>query len=58
METGLEEIDINQSELLQSSGLPQNFKISPIKEDPNLVYIFYVEKVNAIFGNTQNLVIS
>ena len=38
--------------------IPQTLQTSPIKEDPNLVDIVDVEKVNALFGHTQNLVIS
>ena len=36
----------------------ENVKISPIREDPNLVDIVYVEKINALFGNTSYLVVS
>ena len=38
--------------------IPQTLQTSPIKEDPNLVDIVDVEKVNSLFGHTQNLVIS
>ena len=38
--------------------IPQALQNSPIKEDHNLVDIVYVEKVNSLFGHTQNLVIS
>ena len=38
--------------------IPQTLQTSPIKEDPNLVDIVDMEKVNALFGHTQNLVIS
>ena len=58
LKTGLEETEIPQGELLHSVEIPQTLQTSPIKEDPNLVDIVDVEKVNALFGHTQNWVIS
>ena len=58
LKTGLEETEIPQGELLHSVEIPQTLQTSPIKEDPNLVEIVDVERVNALFSHTQNLVIS
>ena len=36
----------------------ESARISPIKEDPNLVETVDVEKINALFGNISDLVVS
>ena len=58
LKTGLEETDIPQGELLHSVEIPQNLQTSPIEEDPNLVDIVDMERVNSLSGHTQNFVIS
>ena len=50
--------EIPQGELLHSVEIPQTLQASPTREDPNLVDIVDMEKVNSLFGCTQNLVIS
>ena len=58
LRTGLEETEIPQGELSHSVEIPQTLQTSPTREDPNLVDIVDMEKVNSLFGCTQNLVIS
>ena len=46
------------SEQLHSIEIPQNQQASPPKEDSNLVDTVNIERVNSLFGHTQNLVVS
>ena len=50
--------EIHQSELLHSVEIPQTLQASPTREYPNLVDIVDIERVNSLFGHTQNLVVS
>ena len=50
--------EIPEGELLHSVEIPQTLQASPTREDPNLVDIVDIERVNSIFRHTQNLVVS
>ena len=58
LETRPEGTEIPQGELLHSVEIPQTLQASPTREDPNLVDIVDIERVNSLFGHTQNLVVS
>ena len=51
-------IESPQKELLVVIESLESVKISPIREDPNLVDVVDVEKINTLFGNTQDPVVS
>ena len=44
--------------MLAAPGASESTKISPIREDPNLESIVDVEKINTLFGNTSNTIVS
>ena len=50
--------EIPQGELLHSVEIPQTLQASPTREDPNLVDIVDIERVNSLIRHTQNLVVS
>ena len=56
--TRSEGTEIPQGEMLHSVKIPQTLQASPTREDPNLVDIVDIERVNSLFGHTQNLVVS
>ena len=50
--------EVTLSEQLHSVEIAQTQQASPTKEDSNLVDTVNIERVNSLFGHTQNLVVS
>ena len=50
--------EVTLSEQLHSVEIPETLQASPTKEDSNLVDTVNIERVNSLFGHTQNLVVS